>query len=76
MSVIAELLTGLGAFISACAVFYARKAHGQACEANDAVNHTHKTGTPRLYDMVLDIHSDVKGIEHRVSKLEERGSTR
>ena len=46
---ITGLIAGLGALLAALAKKHAK-------QANDAVNRRHLTGTPRIYDMVLDLH--------------------
>lgn len=44
------LLAGLGAFFAALA-----KKHSK--QANEAVNQAHTMGTPRIYDMVFELHA-------------------
>ena len=70
MSGLAELITSVSVLVSALGAIYARKARDQAREVNDAVNHTHKTGTPRIYDMVREVRDEVRGLGDRVAKLE------
>ena len=77
MSAVAELMTALSALISAFGAFFAALAHRQAkesrrhaAEANDAVNHSRERGTPRLFDVVLEVRDDVKRLDARVSELE------
>ena len=47
---VTALIAGLGALLAALAKKHAK-------QANDAVNRRHVTGTPRIYDMVLDLHT-------------------
>ena len=49
-TIIVAAITIVPATIAAITGWSARR---HAMEANDAVNHRHKTGTPRLYDLVL-----------------------
>lgn len=51
-SVWAAAIAGVASTISA---FFAFKANKNAKESNDAVNHRHLQGTPRLYDIVLEL---------------------
>lgn len=40
-------------------------------EINDAVNHRHEAGTPRLYDMVLSNFNRVDSLENSVAEIKK-----
>ena len=49
-----ETIYHVGAYIGiAASAIYSFLSHRNAKQANDAVNHRHVTGTPRLYDLAL-----------------------
>jgi len=57
------------AYLSYAGKRFAATAALQSTEANDAVNHRHSTGSPRLFDQVLaigehlgEVRSDIKGV--------------
>ena len=50
-TVIAGLVTTIGVIVAS---YFSFLAHRQAKEANDAVNHRHEGGHPRLFDMVVE----------------------
>lgn len=46
-----------------------KRNNSQVRAINDAVNHTHVTGTPRIYDIVEEIAGKVRLIEHATTDL-------
>lgn len=48
--------------VGAVGAYFSWRAKGYAADANDAVNHRHDRGTPRLYDVVLNIDRRVDDI--------------
>ena len=51
---VAAVMASVGAIISARNTKHSKTAAKQSTQANDAVNHRHVTGTPRLYDLALE----------------------
>jgi hypothetical protein len=51
---VAAVMASVGAIISARNNKHSKTAAKQSTQANDAVNHRHVTGTPRLYDLALE----------------------
>ncbi len=45
----------VGGIASCVAAWFSFRANKNAKESNDAVNHRHLGGTPRLYDLILDL---------------------
>lgn len=72
-----EILVSLfGAIGTVVASYFAYAANKQSRRSNvsieqinDAVNHRHKTGTPRLYDMVLSNFNRVGNLEKSVKEI-------
>ena len=66
-------ITTMGAvLIAIIPVLVMQRKHGeQVRQINDAINHTHVTGNPRIYDIVQEIANQVKIIEHATSGLIE-----
>jgi len=72
-----EVLVSLfGALGTVVASYFAYAANRQSRRSsvsieqiNDAVNHRHKTGTPRLYDMVLSNFNRVDSLEKSVKEI-------
>lgn len=72
-----EVLVSLfGAIGTIFASYYAYAAHKQGKhsgkainEINDAVNHRHEKGTPRLYDMVWSNFNRVEKLEKNVEQI-------
>lgn len=64
-------ITTIGAVLVAMIpVTVMQRRHGQQVrQINDAVNHSHANGTPRIYDIVQQIAAQVKVIEHATSGL-------
>ncbi len=48
-----EILKTVTLLVATMAATWARGAKKESAQANDAVNHRHATGTPRLYDLAL-----------------------
>ena len=48
-----DVIPAIGAIAASMAAVWAAKAKREASQANDAVNHRHAVGTPRLYDLAL-----------------------
>ena len=77
-----EVLVSLFGFLGTIvASYYAYAAHREGKrskasidEINDAVNHRHSTGTPRLYDMVLSNFQRVDRLEKRVAAVQRNVS--
>ena len=65
-TVIVGGITAIGSGVSAYIAYLAKK-HAQ--ETNDAVNHRHQNGTPRVYDMLLDVFNHVGDIREKVGEL-------
>ena len=57
LTAIAALLVPVGVIVTAIyaykAKIHAKEASAQAAQTNDAVNHTHGSGHPRLFDLTL-----------------------
>ena len=54
MKIDLETIYHIGAYIGiAASAVYSFLSHRNAKQANDAVNHRHRTGTPRLYDLMI-----------------------
>ena len=51
---IAAVGSSVAMILSAQGKKHAKEASVQSAEANDAVNHRHRHGTPRLYDLALE----------------------
>jgi peptidoglycan hydrolase CwlO-like protein len=74
----AEVLVSLfGAIGTIVASYYAYQGHKQGKrsstaidEINDAVNHRHENGTPRLYDMVWSNFNRVSKLERSVQDIQ------
>ena len=74
-----EILVSLfGAIGTIVASYYAYQANRQGKlsstaidEINDAVNHRHENGTPRLYDMVWSNFNRVSKLERSVSEIKQ-----
>ena len=49
----------------------ARRSGTAIDEINDAVNHRHEAGTPRLYDMVLSNFNRVDSLENSVAEIKQ-----
>ncbi len=72
-----EILVSLfGALSTIFASYFAYAAHRQGKvsataidEINDAVNHRHEKGTPRLYDMVLGNFNRIEKLEKNVEQI-------
>ena len=67
-----------GAIGTMVASYYAYAAHKQGRlsgsaidEINDAVNHRHENGTPRLYDMVWSNFNRVSKLENSVAEIKQ-----
>jgi len=67
-----------GAIGTVVASYYAYAAHKQGRlsgsainEINDAVNHRHENGTPRLYDMVWSNFNRVSKLENSVAEIKQ-----
>jgi len=75
----AEVFVSLfGAIGTVVASYYAYAAHKQGRlsgsainEINDAVNHRHENGTPRLYDMVWSNFNRVSKLENSVAEIKQ-----
>jgi len=75
----AEVFVSLfGAIGTVVASYYAYAAHKQGRssdvaikEINDAVNHRHENGTPRLYDMVWSNFNRVSKLENSVAEIKK-----
>jgi len=75
----AEVFVSLfGALGTMVASYYAYAAHKQGRssdvaikEINDAVNHRHENGTPRLYDMVWSNFNRVSKLEKSVAEIKQ-----
>lgn len=52
----------VGAVAATIAAIVSNQGRKHASETNDAVNHRHRTGTPRLYDMVLQNSVDTREV--------------
>jgi len=72
--VLVSLLTTIGTVVAS---YYAYAAHKQGKrsstaidEINDAVNHRHENGTPRLYDMVWSNFNRVSKLERSVQDIQ------
>ena len=81
-SVIVEVLTALGALLVPVGVIvtaiyaykaktHAKEASKQSSQTNDAVNHTHGSGHPRLFDLTL---ANSKRIDVVLSELDVHAS--
>ena len=74
-----EILVSLfGAIGTIVASYYAYQANRQGKlsstaidEINDAVNHRHENGTPRLYDMVWSNFNRVSRLERNVTEIKQ-----
>ena len=75
----AEVFVSLfGAIGTVVASYYAYAAHKQGRlsgsainEINDAVNHRHENGTPRLYDLVWSNFNRVSKLENSVAEIKQ-----
>ena len=63
-------LAAVVAIFSAAGAAFSYLGKREATAANDAVNHVHKTGTGRLYDIVLMIQETVLGHEQRFAAID------
>lgn len=61
--------TVVASYFSYAANKQSRRSNVSIEQINDAVNHRHKTGTPRLYDMVLSNFNRVGQLEKSVKEI-------
>lgn len=59
VAIVTAVVAGVGAVFAAKAQKNAKAGRQQAAEINDAVNHSEKLGTPRIYDLVLASRADL-----------------
>lgn len=68
-----SLFGAIGTVVASYFAYAANKQSKRSGESidqiNDAVNHRHKTGTPRLYDMVLSNFNRVGQLEKSVKEI-------
>ena len=71
--IIVSFLGVIGTVVASYFSYAANKQSKRSGESidqiNDAVNHRHKTGTPRLYDMVLSNFNRVSSLEKSVKEI-------
>jgi len=69
VSLFGALGTVVASYFAYAANRQSRRSNVSIEQINDAVNHRHKTGTPRLYDMVLSNFNRVDSLEKSVREI-------
>jgi hypothetical protein len=69
VSLFGALGTVVASYFAYAANRQSRRSNVSIEQINDAVNHRHKTGTPRLYDMVLSNFNRVDSLEKSVIEI-------
>ena len=52
-----QLIPALGVLLAGLGAWFAAMAKRHSKQANEAVNQVHQQNTPRIYDLVLDLHA-------------------
>ena len=65
-SIVASVMTFLGMVITTVFSYRTKKGIG---EVNDSVNHVHKSGGKRLYDLALENHARVNEVKEHTDEL-------
>lgn len=61
------IVSTLGLIGTLGVAYFAHGARKAAREANDAVNHRHRTGTPRIYDIAISNQKAIEGIHEKIN---------